>query len=145
MCCIDNHSSLGEIFSPYELVFGKKCNLPIEFNNQHIEPIYDFEKYSKEAKFKLHNAHLKAIQLLDKAKLQNKKYYDRNKIEFDYFINDTVLLKIEPYNKLKQVYSGPFKVISCNNPNVTILIDEITNKTDTVHKDRLRLVQRALE
>lgn len=40
-------------FTPHELVFGNKAKLPQDLFNREKDPVYNFEQYSKEFKFKL--------------------------------------------------------------------------------------------
>ena len=67
-------------------------------------------------------------------KHKNKEFYDRQTNEIDIKINDLVLIKNEPYNKFKQVYSGPFTVIKIKHPNVIVRINE---KEYELHKNRI--------
>lgn len=136
---ISNHSSLDDKFSPFELIFSKKCNMPYELVNNTVEPIYNFENFAKESKFRLQHAHKIAQKLLEKSKLNNKKEYDKNSKQITYNIDELVLLKVEPYNKFKPIFSGPHRIIKISEPNIEVYDNE-TNKRITVHKDRLRKV-----
>lgn len=134
---ISTHTSLGNKYTPYELIFAKKCNMPIDLINGTVDPLYDFEDFAKESKFRFQKIHNIAQKLIEKSKINNKKQYDRNSENTSYEKDDLVLLKNEPYNKFKNIYSGPHKIISVKDSNVEIF-DEKNNKRLIVHKDRLR-------
>lgn len=56
-------------YTPFELVFGKKPIYPTSLQNvRKVDPIYNFENYAKELKFKLQATAAKARELLDSAK-----------------------------------------------------------------------------
>lgn len=135
------NSAIDMKYSPYELVFGKNINFPTDFLSGTVEPIYDFDNYVKELKFKLQTAHKQAATILNKIKETNKKYFDRKAKPLNINVNDYVLLEREPYNKFKSVYLGPFRVVEVDESNAQI-IDEVTNKILKVHKNRLRITQK---
>lgn len=135
---VTENSALNGKFSPFELIFSKKPNLPTELLNGTIDPIYNIENYVKEAKYRLQTAHQKATKILEKLKIRNKTYYDRDAKPTSIKTNDLVLIERKPYDKFKSVYKGPYKVDSVTGSNVTI-IDTDKNKKQTVHKDRTRL------
>lgn len=112
--------------------------MPCNLENSTIEPIYNLESYAKEAKYKLQVAHKVAVELLEKIKLANKSNYDKSSNELNIKINDKVYVKKEPYDKYKPIYVGPYTVKNINMANVDIL-DQVTNKTKTVHCNRLMI------
>lgn len=130
-------ASFSDRFPPFELVFSRKPNMPFDLDG-HIDPIYNIEDYVRESKFRLQTAHAVARKLLEKIKLTNKKYYDRNAKELNLQVGDKIYLENKPYNKYKPIYSGPFDVKSIDEPNVTIF-DNKNNKTQVVHKNRIRM------
>lgn len=134
---ISNNSSLDHKYTPYELVFSKKPNLPCQLLDHGVDPIYNVDNFAKEAKYRLQNAHIQAKRLIEKAKLRNKKIFDRTSNPLIINVNDEVLVQKEPYNKFKPIYAGPFIVKSVADPNVQIL-DPNSNKTIIIHKNRLR-------
>lgn len=133
---ISSHSSFDDKYSPYELVFSRKANLPYNLTNNLVEPIYDIENFAKEAKYRLQTAHKIASKLLIKSKERNKIQYDKTAKSIDIRINDIVYIKSQPYDKYKPIYQGPFIVKSIETPNVDVY-DEKTNKLKTVHMNRL--------
>lgn len=122
-------------FTPFELVYGKKCNLP---NNllKHVDPLYNHESYPLELKYRLQTVHAEARKNLIETKLQRKINYDNHINPILYKSGDLVLVKNEVGNKLSNLYSGPYKVIKDLSPNVKI---EINGKTDIIHKNRTKL------
>lgn len=133
---ISFNATLDFKYTPFELVFNKKPNLPENLLDGHIVPLYNLDNYVKEAEFRLRNAWSQAVTMINKHKQTNKKYYDRNINELNVQINDLVYLKVEPYHKHSNTYSGPHKIIEIQYPNVTIL-DQNTQKTQLVHLNRL--------
>lgn len=73
---ISYNASNNHSYTPFELIFAKKCNLPDELTNE-ITPIYNFESYLKIAKHTLQVAH-KAANKAEHYKKITKKKYDRN-------------------------------------------------------------------
>lgn len=133
---ISTHTSFDNKYSPYELIFSKKANLPHHLTNNIVEPIYNIENFANEAKYRLQNAHKIASKLLDKSKLRNKLQYDRTSNCVDISLDDKVFVKTQPYDKYKAIYQGPFVVKAINTPNVDIY-EESTGKLKTVHMNRL--------
>lgn len=119
-------------YTPFELVFHKKCILPEDLTNN-ISPVYDFENYMKIAKHTLQIAHKEVNQAIENKKLQNKSIYDKKVNSIDVKVNDKILIKNEPYSKFKNIYKGPFTVKKVDDHNITVLVD---NKEVTIHKNR---------
>lgn len=122
-------------FTPFELVFGKKAN-QFEFIGERVDPLYNEDDYAMEVKYRLQLSHVRAKRLLDKLKLRNKQYYDRNSRTVDFQIGDRVLLRREPYDKHCGVYSGPYLIHEMTDQNVTI-VEPDGNKRQLVHKNRV--------
>lgn len=128
------HSSTK--YTPYELVFGKKCCLPSNLTNRVVDPLYNVDYYPFELKFRLQKSQKEARDNLLKSKFEQKKRYDKNINPVTYRPNDLVLIKNNMCNKLDNVYSGPYRVISDESPNVKILNN---GKVDIIHKNRTKL------
>lgn len=130
---IEKHGSNNYNYSPYELVFSRNVNLPSNITSNQIQPLYNFDNYVKEAKYRLQNAHMAARNFIEKLKIKNKTFYDKtaNPLEID--IGDIVYLRQEPYNKLGTL-NKKFIVKSIEHPNV-IIFDG--SKETIVHKNRL--------
>jgi len=58
-------------YCPYELVFGRTANLPIQFNSADtLDPLYNLDDYAKVFKFRLGLVHKRAKQMLDNDKIK---------------------------------------------------------------------------
>lgn len=130
-------SSFEDRFTPFELVFCRKPNLPYDLLNR-VDPLYNIDNFVLEAKFRLQTAHGIAKTLLNKLKMRNKQVYDRQIRDLELSIGDKVYLVNEPYHKLKPVHSGPYIIKNINEQNVEIF-DTNTNKSKIVHANRLRM------
>lgn len=78
-------------YAPFELVFGKNCEIPSRVNNN-IEPLYNVDSYSLYSKVK------------------RKVNYDKKVQKVKYKKCDSLLVKSETGNKLDSLYGGPFEV-----------------------------------
>lgn len=124
-------------YTPHELVYGKPCHLPSNLTST-IDPLYNFDDYPKELKFRLQTAWNDAKNNLLESKIKRKtKYDERCKIE-NYVIGDKILLKNESGSKMDSIFKGPYKVVDVKNPNIVIKVDR---KFVEVHKDRVKLYQ----
>lgn len=128
------HSSTK--YTPYELVYGKKCNLPSNIGNK-IDPVYNYDDYIIELKHKLQVAQKDTRETLIGNKQNRKNTYDRDyKTKNDRFEQgDLVLLKNENRKKLDPIYIGPFEVLDDKGVNCEI---KYGNKKMIVHKNRLK-------
>lgn len=122
-------------YAPYELVFGRPCNIPCRISNN-VEPLYNPENYSLELRYRLQVAQNDARNKLLKSKEIRKVNYDKNVKPVLYKKDDLILLKNETASKLENLFKGPYTVIEDNEPNVKILKD---NKIEIVHKNRTKL------
>jgi hypothetical protein len=124
-------------YSPFELVYGKLCVLPSNLINENgkIDPIYNYNNYMHELKYRLQIAHKEARENLIKSKTLRKEKFDENTKMKIFDTGDLVLLKNEERSKLDKVFNGPFEVISDNHPNLTL---NIKGKNVVVHKNRVR-------
>lgn len=122
-------------FTPYELVFGKKWSLPSNLIAD-LEPLYNFDNYPCELKYRIQTTQKDARNNLLKCKENRKLNYDKYTNPITYQPNDMVLVKNETGNKLCSLFSGPFKVIKDKPPNVEILRN---GKTELVQKNRTKL------
>ena len=89
-------------YTPYELVFGVKPitpNLPCITTGK-IDPIYNFELYSKELKYKLQKSHEIAKQELIKQKIKRKETLDKFANPINLELGDTVYLQVNNRRKL---------------------------------------------
>lgn len=124
-------------FTPFEFIFGKQARLPSQFSETTIiEPVYNYESFVNELKFKLQVINEKTRKLLEKSKTSRIDLQKEISRPIDVSIGSKVWLKLENRRKLDRVYSGPFEVINENHPNVTIR-NLINNEIQLVHKNRL--------
>lgn len=130
------HTSLNNKYSPFELIFAKNPPIQEFIRSSNIEPIYNFDNYSKQIKFKLQHMQKIANEFLNMSKNKNKLLYDRKITSNTFKENETILLRNENRNKLEPVYSGPYKIIEILEPNVKIKHLK-TEKEQLVHKNRI--------
>lgn len=121
-------------YSPYELVFGKSAILPSNVNDR-IDPLYNFDNYPLELKYRLQVACQDGRNNLIISKNKRKSVYDTKIRPTNYNAGDKVLVKNETGSKLEQLYNGPYEVVKENSPNITLKID---NKEVSVHKNRVK-------
>lgn len=123
----------GHTYTPFELVYGRKCNLPEELARP-IEPVYNFENFVKIAKQNFQISHKIAKTEIERLKQSTKTQYDNKINPIEINKNDLILIRNEPYNKFNNIYSGPFNVTNVDKHNVTYLNG---NKEKSVHKNRI--------
>lgn len=128
------HAETG--FTPYELVFGKKCSLPSNLTKE-LDPLYNFESYPRELKYRLQLSQKEAKRNLLKSKFNRKVVYDKNVNPVSYKENDLILVKNDALcSKFNDIYSGPYVVIKDIPPNVEIINKH--GKIDSIHKNRTK-------
>lgn len=122
-------------YTPYELVFGQLCRLPSNLC-QNVEPIYNFDNYVSEFKYRLQKAQSDAKSNLIKSKQIRKENYDKSINPIVYKSGDFLLLKNETGSKLDTLYLGPYVVIEDLVSNVKI---NMNGKIVILHKNRTKL------
>lgn len=122
-------------YSPYELVFGNTCSLPSNLTNGMVDKLYNQDNYALELKYRLQLASKEARNNLILSKHRRKCTWDRKCNPVQYEKDDLILIKNETGKKLNKLYLGPYKVISVNEPNVTVTK---SGKIETVHKNRTK-------
>lgn len=123
-------------YSPFELVFGKKCILPSNFTNGNVDPLYNYDNYPLELKYRLQIAQQDARKNLIDKKILRKNVYDLNCNPITYKKGDYVLLRNPSTDKTEPIYLGPYIVIEDLDCNVKIYKNQ---KEDIVHKNRTKL------
>ena len=121
-------------YTPFELLFGRRCTDFKFLANEKITPLYNYDSYNNELRYRLQVTHSKVLQEIIKSKANRTTRMNRNIINSPINIGDLVFLKSENNHKLDQVHSGPFKIISFTDSNATI---QKGNKIIEVHKTRL--------
>lgn len=127
------HSSTG--YSPYEVVFGRKCRIPSNIQVENYEDI--FGDYVGEIKHRIVTAENEVKENLNRVKEVRKTKYDEKLKPIQYKFNDKILVKNETGNKFKQIWNGPYSVIIDVEPNVVIKNEN--NQIELVHKNRTKL------
>lgn len=128
-------------FSPFELLYGRKAELPTSLT-KNPEVLYSYEEYYNELKSRMQHASEIARDTILKHKQTSKDYYDRNVNTIIIKVGDKVLLKNEANvkgksKKLLPLYTGPYDVVEVNSDvNCTILKNR---KKEKVHFNRLKL------
>lgn len=123
-------------YTPFELVFGRKPNLPQDIFKPKIDPVYNLEQYCNELKYKLQKSHLVAKENLIREKqkrLQSSNKYT-NSIKLSE--GDLVYITNENRKKLDPHYIGPFKVKNVQAQNCK-LQELNSRKLIIVHKNRI--------
>lgn len=122
-------------YTPFELVFGKKCNIPSNLRSGIVEPLYNDDNYVKQLKYRLQVSQNDAKCNLIESKMKRKYVYDMYTKPVRYEIGDMLLVRSEKDNKFEPLYLGPFKVVEDLNCNVKI---ERNGKTEIIHKNRTK-------
>lgn len=96
-------------YSPFELIYGKQCNIPSNLCSSVIEPVYNLDNYAKNLKFRLQKAQQDVKSNLLESKIVRKKRYDTYLKPVTYNKGDKLLLKNDgSNNKFDNIYLGPF-------------------------------------
>jgi len=120
------HESTEE--KPSFLLFGMDCRSPTEaafLPQTALEPT-EVENYREEVGLSLASARELAVKSMRQAQKRYKIKYDRNAGQTKYRIGDWVLVKF-PHEetgkqlKLSQPWHGPFRVVSCDDPDLTVV------------------------
>lgn len=123
-------------YTPYELVFGKVSNLPSSIITK-VEPLYNFEDYPRELKYRLQQAWSDSRSNLIGTKVKRKEKYDLKTNTYKYKVGDLILVKNESGNKLEPIYKGPFMITDIIPPNLVI---NLKNETEElIHMNRTKL------
>lgn len=133
--CYNTTPSTYHNYTPFELVFGKKAEMP-EFE-AHIDHIYNVDAYNLEVRYRLQVAHKRAKDYLEKAKNKRKLQYDAKATNQIIKPGDKILVTNENRSKFDNVYKGPYVVKSINDVNCTY--ENEKGKSMTIHKNRVHL------
>lgn len=125
-------------FTPFELLFGIEARLPTQFKKKPTVT-YNYDNYVNEMRSRLQHSHQLARNHILKQKEKSKIYYDQNCKSVKIKIGDQVLLRNEKRaNKLDEIWSGPYYVVSIPSSENIILL--IKRKEINVHINRVKLV-----
>lgn len=131
---ISKNSTLDNKYSPFEIVYLRKCNMPHEIMTGNVDKLYNVDDYVKETKIKLQLVFNETVELINKMKERNKKLHDQNVNPIQVKIGDIVKIKKEPYDKFRPIYDGPFEVLEVKDSNITV--KKNGNPYD-IHKNRI--------
>lgn len=127
-------------FTPFELIFGFKANLPSSITKE-PEFKYYYDTYLDELILKLRKSRDIARNKLIHSKEYNKVIYDKKCKDIKFKVRDLVYvsneaIKVGRSRKLSPYWIGPYKIIKVNSKtNVTI---KNKNKILKVHTNRLK-------
>lgn len=125
-------------YRPMELLFGFSAEIPDNLRRD-IDPVYNYGDYYYDLRNRLQVSFDIARRRLLEAKERSKTYYDSNKNEREFHINDLVLIRNPARaGKLDGIWQGPYKIVEVHKSvnNVTILV---RNSKRRVHMNRLKI------
>lgn len=123
-------------YTPYELVYANKPNLPQFLLGTRIDPLYNVENYAKELKFKLQTAQKRARDYLLKVKELRMHSTNRKASSIPLKIGDLVKVRDEARHKLNPWFKGPFEIVGLTPTNCTIR--NFDNTMSEIHLDRVK-------
>ena len=131
-------------YSPFYLLFGQSCELPIDCMYQTIQTkIYPtLSDYFGCLQDELQTCHELVRESMDVEQERQKTYYDRSTFGPQCEVGDLVMvfnptMKTGQTKKFKSFYSGPQVVREINNDLNFVIEDVKTKKQQKVHYDRL--------
>jgi transposase InsO family protein len=92
MFCYNTTIHTSTDYTPYELVFGRKPQIPSSFH-QNPEAQYNYDNYIFDLKRIMQETHKIARENIIRKKNDNKKYYDQKVNEQELHVGDKVLIK----------------------------------------------------
>ena len=132
-------------YSPFYLLYGRSCALPIDCMYQTIQTkIYPtLSDYVGCLKDELQTCHELVRESMDGEQERQKTYYDRSTFGPQYEVGDLVMvfnatIKNGQTRKLKSFYSGPQAIREIINDLNFVIEDVKTKKQQKVHYDRLK-------
>jgi hypothetical protein len=137
-------------FTPFELVYGRLANLPGALQKAPTSPLYNYEDFLLDAKYKMQVTHEIARKNLIKGKEEQKEKFDKKKANhIDFKEGMEVLLsndasKIGVSRKLSPLWTGPYRIVRVNE-NGTLALQYVGKKNSkcnkkfqTVHANRVK-------
>ena len=138
------------LHTPYELMFGRPMNLPLDAIIHKPAPVYkDIDGYCEETAMRLYIAHQNARRASEQARVTQAKYYDMRAKKRDFRVGDHVYITNEQKKakkkhkndcrKFRPSWVGPCLIIKQISNVVYVVVDLETRKKTTVHENRLKL------
>jgi hypothetical protein len=133
------HTATG--FTPHELLFGRKPNIPGILQKELPDVQYSYDNYVRELQSRLQSCYETARMTLKTQKERSKEYYDRNVNTPLFSVGDKVLLHDERIRrgrsqKLSPPWMGPCEITDVDDVNITLKLPR--NRTLRVHANRLK-------
>ena len=126
-------------YSPFELMFGRRLNLPLDHRPATISFARPNEYWRQLMKVMETYRRTATFQMQINQKQSALRFND-NRIDPRYTIGDSVLWKIPGHRKkLEERFSGPYSVIETHHPTCTIQ-DLDSSSTKQVHVSDLKPV-----
>ncbi|KAJ8730401.1 hypothetical protein PYW07_017439 [Mythimna separata] len=124
-------------FSPYELVFGTKPYVPDSVYEETAGVTYP--DYVRVLQNRLKYCRTKAIEHIQKSKVNSKAYYDTRTRPIKYKVGDLVYLKnhLRLRKALSPIWKGPYKIIKIHGNNTASLL--INRRHVKHHFDEMKL------
>lgn len=127
------HSVTG--YAPHELIYGFLNPLPSRLTKREA-PMYNYDSFLYEFRFRLRHAHESARKHLLERKSKNKKYYDRKTKDHSFNVNDLVnIRKQSKDHKFDNPYDGPWRIVELTSP-VSVKVKK-GNKFKRAHVDQI--------
>ncbi|PNF18074.1 hypothetical protein B7P43_G03322 [Cryptotermes secundus] len=133
------HTSTG--FTPHELMFGRKPNIPGILQKEAPGVQYTYDNYVRELQSRLQSSYELAKSNLIAKKERSKEQQDKTVNIPLFVIGDKVLLHDERIRrgrslKLSPPWIGPYEIAEVDDVNITLKLPR--NKTLKVHANRLK-------
>jgi hypothetical protein len=125
-------------YTPFELLFGNKANLPEDMFNSDIAPLYNPDDYAKDTQHKLKIALRRAREMIEEEKSKRKSHFDKIIKPQKITLNDNIYITNEARRKLDSFYEGPYKIIEILENNNIRVEDPKNKKQIIIHKNRIK-------
>lgn len=123
-------------FTPFELIFGHKANIPSEFEVGTVKKTYN--NILDDLASRLQDTQSLAQDRLFESKEKSKVWYDKKCNPVNFLLGDKVFLLKEPRKgKFDDYYTGPHEILELHE-DLNAVIDLGNGKTKKVHLNKLK-------